>query len=207
MSASKGVLFAKTTDADHDLLVGRVDWSIRSGKMICDMFAVSSSMQKAWELDVRREREVWRTERPLYGKQKESLARILDTEIPKAPGAWFKVASIKWEAPVLSSNGFILGFLDLLATGELRRPQYHLVSFPDEIKEFTSSQVYKQIAVECKTAVDSIGPLLRQIQAYRTRCEADFVAVIPSTAYEQYASVLSRNGIWAFTPDDLGDNE
>lgn len=116
-----------------------------------------------------------------------------------------KISDVKWEAPILGSNHFTIGFIDILAKytwteldviqtnskyGKIESVSLDERCFP----KWRLLEISNLIAFEIKIVIPSLGELVRQVRMYQTYLPRDtkFVVVSPD---DKFASALKSQGI------------
>jgi hypothetical protein len=106
----------------------------------------------------------------------------------------FKIDKIKWEHQVINQNGSfsqLVGFIDIMVkiSGKF---------YSEPNKDFQEET--REIFIEVKTEIPSVGALIRQIRAYQTyKSYVHYIVVAPDNKFEK---LLDEQGIWFFKYSD-----
>ena len=121
--------------------------------------------------------------------------RISDLPVPES--CTFEWGDVIWEKPIISNGKYTIGFVDL-ATTLYWSPELHMCGLndlptgyfidPDQIVELSWQARYSKnlsFYFECKSAIPSLGEVVRQIRFYQTYLRGHYVVVCPDARWEQ----------------------
>ena len=125
----------------------------------------------------------------------ENIEKVIaETVMSKNPHP-YKITTNKWEHQVMHTNGnykMIVGYIDILVS--IRGKFY----FNDtkEYEEFT-----KNVFIEVKTQIPSLGELIRQMRAYQAYGDRfnSYLIVSPD---DRHTKVLNEQGFWFYKYKD-----
>ena len=141
---------------------------------------------------------------------------------PDEPNRRLKVDELLWEQPVKDARGGLLGFVDLLCSvrvswallrcverrykvvpgdpAQSRHRGFDFEAVGEEFLRWEQTEIEQKVAFEVKTAIPSIGELMRQINLYRSSetCGSALFAVV-APPNERAAAVCRSQGV-AFVP-------
>lgn len=133
----------------------------------------------------------------------EGAGRYPEYMRPQGP-AEIKVDEVKWEVPVRGSNGYTLGFIDMVIRGKWLRMRTEEEIKGNTYENYDPREPYWEgisVAVEVKTTIPNVGALLRQINLYNTR---SFVVVSPD---DRFADVLRSQGVAFYKYEESPEDE
>jgi hypothetical protein len=126
----------------------------------------------------------------------DNIEKILSETIMKNNPKPFKVLGTKWEHQIMHINGnfkMIVGYIDLL----VRIRGEFLFSGSEEYEECT-----KDILIEVKTQIPSLGELIRQMRAYQTYQNNYITEYLVVANDDRHEKILKEQGFWFYKYKD-----
>ena len=121
----------------------------------------------------------------------EGQLAVMPTEVQASMVSLWTLVGKTWEKPVQDERGYTLGFVDMEIIAERPGPGCVVDVYGKAGWEVTTLRL--RVAVEVKTAIPSMGELLRQIRLYESWWpKYRFVVVCPD---DRFADAIERQGI------------
>ena len=112
------------------------------------------------------------------------------------PSRALVIAKKTWEKPIVTAKGYAIGFADMEVVAF--RPSMLSFSYCDRLDanrpaaEWYVEIVKEHVVFEVKTAIRSVGELVRQIRLYQEYLKGHYIVVSPD---DRFAEVLREQGI------------
>lgn len=120
---------------------------------------------------------------------------IAETVMSKNPHP-YKIITNKWEHQVMHINGnyrMIVGYIDILV--RIQGKFYF-----SDTKEYEDN--IKNVFIEIKTQIPSLGELIRQMRAYQAYENNGFTEYMVVSPDEKFNKILNEQGFWFYKYKD-----
>ncbi|APY10171.1 hypothetical protein BWZ22_02495 [Seonamhaeicola sp. S2-3] len=125
----------------------------------------------------------------------ENIEKVIsETTMSKNPHP-FKIITNKWEHQMMYVNGnykMIVGYIDIL----VRIQGKFYFNDSDKYEDYT-----KNVFIEVKTQIPSLGELIRQMRAYQAYDDrfTDYIVISPD---DRHKKILNEQGFWFYKYKD-----
>tara|TARA_R110002072_G_scaffold83545_3_gene189461 strand:- start:192 stop:686 length:495 start_codon:yes stop_codon:yes gene_type:complete len=126
----------------------------------------------------------------------DNIEKVLSETVMKNNPNPFKVLGTKWEHQIMHINGnfkMIVGYIDILV--RIRGKFYF-----NNSKEY--EECTKDILIEVKTQIPSLGELIRQMRAYQTYQTNHLTEYLIVANDDRHEKTLNEQGFWFYKYKD-----